>query len=697
MQFIKIFSTILLTFVYLFSTFTFALADNMVYSKNIRALILDKFKKEQYKNIFQKDNVVLTDNLNFFDTQSKIDVYTTLRDGNNEKKAQLTIQKDVLESRALNLEQTIQIIDEDILKSQEEILDLSRKIFATNEKIDVTKRGIEIINKEMYENKKVLLEYITHIYKKKNLISWSDEIDSLKTVLLNSDSLSDVLSDIHFSTILESAWQILVEKHRKLAKDLFVRNLNLKKEYSELKDQKKQELLKRKSQLEKKEFRQKILDFTKGKQELFEQFIMDKVEIDKKLKSRIIQNKIKLIKQKTELLGKYDCKYFDTNSLNNTQNTIEYDEETFSWKTNEDNCKTLNKILTAESQLKPLADVKNPLLWPVNPKKGLSAYFKDPSYEDEVGSSHDAIDIKIAQWSDIIAPADWYITYVKEPKDEWYAYVVLKHTSWFITIYGHVSDVFFKQYDVVKAWQVFARSGGEFWSKWSGLMTTGPHLHFEVRKDKQVSDPLDYLDLTKMEYDKLPNVEKNIDKYLADYEYKYWYKFGWNLSVLDMIRGMEWFRENAYQDSVWIWTIGYGFTYLKWQVVKEWDYISREEAEIELIKKAKHYTNFKNFITVPLNNDQEMALTSFEYNLGRNIRTKPTEEGWGMPIIDMINAGDIVGAAEYLKEFNSAWHQVLNWLNYRRNKEANLLLSGMDLDVSDLDLIYGENEEEIQR
>lgn len=684
----KIIFTFFLTLFYFISSLQIVLADDLSYSKNIRALIMEKFKHEQYKNIFEKNNIVLNENLNFFETQSKINVYENIREVNTEKKEELTIQKNVLEDRVLNLEETIQNLDADIFNTQKEILDLSRKIVSTNEKIEITKNDIEIINKEIYENKKILLEYIAHIYKKQNLISWSDEVDSLKTVLLNTDSLSEVLSDIHYSTVLESAGQMLVEKHRKLVKELFVKKLNLESDYLELKKVKKQELLKRKLQIEKKEFRQKILDFTKWKQELFEEFIKDKLELDRKLKIKILQNKIKLIKQKTELLTKYDCKYIDTNTINNSPINIEIDVETFSWKTSEDNCVTLNRILTAEAQLKPFSSDRNQLLWPVNPRRWLSAYFKDESYQDEVWAAHDAIDLRVSQGTDIKAPADWYITYVKEPTDEWYAYVVLKHTSWFVTIYWHVSEVLFKQYDVIKAWEVFARSGWEFWTNWAWLMTTGPHLHFEVRKDKQVADPLDYMDITKIPYEKIPNVEKYLDKFSLDYEEKYWYKYLWNLNVIDMLRWVEWFRENAYLDSAGIWTIGYWFTSLRWDSVKEWDFISREEAEIELAKKARYYTNFKNFIKVPLNNEQEMALTSFEYNLGRNIWTKNTEDGWAMPIIDMINIWDMIWAAEYLKEFDSAWGRNLRWLANRRNKEANLLLSGMDLDASELELVY---------
>lgn len=685
--------TLALLIIYFLTSINLANAWELSYSKNIRALILEKFKKEQYNNIYQNDNPVLTKDINFFDTQSKINIYENIKQSNLDKKEELVIQKNVVESRVLNLEETIKLLDEDIENTTKEILSLSRKIISVNGQIETSQTKINDLNKEIYQNKLILLDYIAHIYKKQNLASWSNELDSLKTVLLNNDNLSDVISDLHFSTILEATWQILLEKHKKLVKELFVKALELKKQKQELKDNKEQSLLKRKEQTEKKEFREKILDFTKWKQELFEKFIQDKLDFDRKIKIKILQNKLKLIRQKQEVLDKYNCKYINNFSWNYSSWELYLDDESFSWKTSEDNCLFLNRILTLESQLKPVWSDNAPLLWPVNPKSWLSAYFNDPNYQDEVWSTHDAIDIRVPQWTDIVAPADWYITYVREPNDEWYAYVVLKHTDWYITVYWHVSEVLFKQYDLVKAWEVFAKSWWEFWTNWSWIMTTWPHLHFEVRKDKEVVDPLMYLDLTKLWFEKIPNVEKYIDKFQLDYESKYWYKYWWDANIIDMIRWFEWFRDVAYQDSVWVWTIWYWFTSINQIPVKEWDTITLDEAEWELVKKSKYYTNWTNFVKVPLTKEQQTALTSFEYNLWRNIWTKDTSDGWAMPIIDMINVWDLVWAAEYLKEFNSAWWKDLKWLTNRRIKEANLLLSWMDIDTSDIQIMnmYIEN------
>lgn len=660
-----------------------AYADDMAFSKAIRGKIIENFKKEQLKNI-EKNNLILNDDLNLFDTQNKISVYENIKDKNTQKKEQLTFQKDIIESRVLNLEETIALLDEEIQTTTQEILQLSRNIITLSQEIESTKDEIQVMNKEIYESKKVLLKYITHIYKKQNLIYSGDDenIDGLKTVILNSDNLSDVLSDLHFSTILDATGQMLIEKYRKLVKDLFVKKLDYEEKNEELKESKKQELLKRKYQLEKKEFRTKILEFTKGKQELFEQFIQDKTEIDKKLKIKIIQNKIKLRNQKTQLLEKYQCNYIDENLLNSLWDT-EIDFEEFEATQTDSNCIKLNKILTAESKLKPFLGL-NFDHWPVDPKRGLSAYFQDPEYLAQVGASHDAIDIRAAQWTDIIAPADWYVTYLKEPKDEGYAYVALKHANGMITVYGHISEVMVGQYDFVKSGEVFARTGWEFGTNGAWLMTTGPHLHMEVYKNNEVQDPLEFLDLTILGDSNLPNYDLYFEKFSRDYAEKHGYQYLSDVNIIDMLRGFEWFRDTAYLDAAGIWTIGYGFTSINGKPVEEFDTMTRDEAELELVKKAAYYTNFKNFIKVPLTKEQEMALTSFEYNLGRNIWTKDTDKWWAGPIIDMINAWNIYGAAEYMKEFKSAGGKVLKGLQSRRLREADLMLQW----IEDSDLIY---------
>lgn len=531
---------LLLIFVNSFSAPVYA--SSLIYSKKVRWKIMENFKEEQYNNIYNENNELLKEDVNFFETQNKIMVFENIRENNLEKKQELDIQKQVLSDRVRNLEDAITLIDEDIKKTQEEIMSLSRNIVALNQEITSTQEEIESKTKEIYENKKVLLEYIAHIYKKQNVLFSGEkkdkDIDSIKTVLLSDGSLWDILSELHFSWVLEVTGQALIEKHRKLVKEMFVKKLSLENKNKQLKETKSQELIKRKSLLEKKDFREKILTYTKWQEDLFKQYVDEKIKVDNRLKIKIIQNKIKLRDQKSELLSKYNCNYIDEKLLSGDVYIM--DEENLEDKS----CVDLNKILTAESQLNPFSSItRNVLLWPIKPERWISAYYKDPSYLDSVWASHDAIDIVANQATDIQAPADWYITYMKEPTDEWYAYVVLKHANWFVTVYGHVNEVLYKQYDFIKAWTVFARSWWEIGTNWAGLMTTWPHLHFEVFKDKEYVDPLNYLDLTELWDDKIPPVQKYAYKFYDDYLEKNWVEYEGDLVKNMIVFKLEWETE----------------------------------------------------------------------------------------------------------------------------------------------------------
>ena len=77
-----------------------------------------------------------------------------------------------------------------------------------------------------------------------------------------------------------------------------------------------------------------------------------------------------------------------------------------------------------------------------------------------------------------------------------------------------------------------------------------------------------------------------------------------------------------------------------------------------------------NYITVPLSDSQKAALSSFEFNLWSWIRAKNAK-----PILDKINAGDLQGAGNLMKQYTTSKWQQLQGLVNRRNEEARLLLN----------------------
>ena len=65
-------------------------------------------------------------------------------------------------------------------------------------------------------------------------------------------------------------------------------------------------------------------------------------------------------------------------------------------------------------------------------------------------------------------------------------YIAIDHGNGLSTAYAHNSRLLVKEGDLVAQGQAIAKSGS------TGL-STGPHLHFEVRKEGVPIDPADYL------------------------------------------------------------------------------------------------------------------------------------------------------------------------------------------------------------
>lgn len=139
---------------------------------------------------------------------------------------------------------------------------------------------------------------------------------------------------------------------------------------------------------------------------------------------------------------------------------------------------------------------------------------------------------------------------------------------------------------------------------------------------------------------------------------------------INLIKQFEGCRLTAYQDSVGVWTIGYGWTQpVDGKPVAKGMTITQQKANQLLTEGVDQYEKgVTNLVTVPLNQNQFDALVDFAYNLGVNALK-------GSTLLKKLNAGDYAGAANEFTKWNKAGGKELAGLTRRREAEKSLFLS----------------------
>jgi murein DD-endopeptidase MepM/ murein hydrolase activator NlpD len=119
-------------------------------------------------------------------------------------------------------------------------------------------------------------------------------------------------------------------------------------------------------------------------------------------------------------------------------------------------------------------------IWPVPSSKKVSSHFGKRR-----GRHHDGIDIPAVTGTHIVASANGTVSVAGKMRG-YGNVIVIKHPDGHHTVYAHNSKHFVKKGQRVSQGEVIGRVG-------SSGRSTGPHLHFEIRKKNKVRNPKHYL------------------------------------------------------------------------------------------------------------------------------------------------------------------------------------------------------------
>lgn len=429
-------------------------ADSMSFvgiHKSRTAKILDNFKDKQEELLFDNTPYMMGEESGLFDAQARIQALEKVSARLENAKSQYQERKQDLQVQKVTLRNTLKRLDDSIEQSMGLIRDTEVKIVKGNRNIADLQAKTEDLKAKIEANRKTILEYLSYVYSKGDLVYAEDQnVDILKSMILNDGNFSDILTDIHYKSLLESAGQNFIEIRRGLIKEYYLTTEDLKKEKVE-NLRYKTALRDRRAELEsQRAYKEKLLRITQGQEALFNRYLMEKSARQKEIESHIedIQDGAETLF--SDFAKRYGCvagkAVADSSSLSGSEDVKLLDSA---------KCREVRSFFEAEKSLKDSTFLdesgeSNPFQWPVEPRY-ISAYYHDQDYYDSVGSDHEAIDIPTPQGTEVVAPADGYVYFVNPPVEGGYGYVALKHTNGFLTVYGHVSEVMAERFQFVKA------------------------------------------------------------------------------------------------------------------------------------------------------------------------------------------------------------------------------------------------------
>ena len=138
----------------------------------------------------------------------------------------------------------------------------------------------------------------------------------------------------------------------------------------------------------------------------------------------------------------------------------------------------LSSIPESAPQTPSLPSLDQTFIWPISGTI-------NSGFGPRGASFHDGIDIAAPEGTPVRAIESGEVVY----SDQLRGYgnmVILRHADGFVSVYAHNERNLVRQGQQVSRGEIIARVG-------STGRVTGPHLHFEIRRDNKAQDPLHYM------------------------------------------------------------------------------------------------------------------------------------------------------------------------------------------------------------
>ncbi len=354
------------------------------------------------------------------------------------------------QQETVSLQNQLSILENKIAKTEIDILTTEAEIDKTG--LEIKDVEIQIGNRAVdIEKKDSELEELIRLLHK------SDQKGILEILLVN-DSLSNFFDQIKYTESLQSDLQNSLISVKSFKKQLEEKKdtLNKKKEeLNSLKIKAEQQKVGLEEELETKQY---LIEETKNSEEKFYNLYWQTKQEQQNAGADIYSLERQARKKLEEL----------ENKAKENADTEEEKEEFI-----------------------PLTDAT--LMWPVKDlSRGISAYFHDPTYPFRYLFEHPGIDVRAYQGTNLYSAGDGYIITAKD-NGYGYSYIAIMHANGLSTVYGHVSKILVQVDQYVAKGQLIGQSGGMPGTLGAGNLSTGPHLHFEVRLNGIPVNPLDYL------------------------------------------------------------------------------------------------------------------------------------------------------------------------------------------------------------